>query len=99
MFEQLHASKIFLRSDPAPIDIKHTAHHRLINNKNNFKTFLSKDGEQYKVRVFENFKEMSRQMNKAYLRNAENQKYFKQSAGLVPEDQRRIKEQDDRTLD
>jgi hypothetical protein len=38
-------------------------------------------------------------MNKAYLRNMENQKYFKQSAGLIPEDQRRIKEQDDRTLD
>jgi hypothetical protein len=81
MFEQLHASKIFLRSDPAPIDTKHTAHHRLINNKNNFKTFLSKEGEQYKVRVFENFKEMSRQMMKAYLRNAENQKISRRVQG------------------
>jgi hypothetical protein len=77
VFDKLHSSKIFIRSDPAPIDIKHTAHHRLINNKNNYQTFLSKEGEQYKVRVFENFKEMSRQMNKAYLRNLENQKYFK----------------------
>jgi hypothetical protein len=45
MFEKLHQSKIFLRSDPEPIDIKHTAHHRLINNKNSYQTFLSKEGE------------------------------------------------------
>ena len=36
MFEKLHQSKIFLRSDPVPIDTKHTAQHRLINNKNHY---------------------------------------------------------------
>jgi hypothetical protein len=36
MFEKLHSSKIFLRSDPEPIDIKHTAQHRLLNTKNNY---------------------------------------------------------------
>ena len=36
VFEKLHSSKIFIRSDPVPIDIKHTAHHRLMNNKNNY---------------------------------------------------------------
>ena len=71
----------------------------MINNKNNNKTFLSKDAEQSNVRVFENFKEMSRQMIKGYLRSAVNQKYFKKSAGLVPEDQRLIKKQDNRTFD
>ena len=69
-----------------------------MNNKNKFGTFLNKGSEQYKVRVFENFKDMSRQMNKAYLRLMENKKFFKAN-GAVPEDRQRSKDEDDRTLD
>ena len=68
VFEKLHKGKIFLRSDPAPVDSVKTGNSRLINNKNNFRTFIHKDNENYKAKVFENFKDMSRQMNKAFLR-------------------------------
>ncbi len=86
VFEKLHGSKVFKRSDPAPLDIDKTAKKRIQNNKNSYHTFLNRESEQYKVRVFENFKDMSRQMNKAYLRLQENKKYFTSGAGLVPED-------------
>ncbi len=49
--------------------------------------------------MFENFKDMRRQMNKAYLRLMENKKFFKAGAGAVPEDRQRSKDEDDRTLD
>ena len=68
------------------MDINKTANKRIQNNKNSYQTFLNRENEQYKVRVFENFKDMSRQMNKAYLRIMENKKYFTSGAGLVPED-------------
>ena len=38
-------------------------------------------------------------MNKAYLRQVENRKFFKAGAGAVPEDRQRSKDQDDRTVD
>ena len=38
-------------------------------------------------------------MNKAYLRLAENKKFFKAGNGAVPEDQQKLKQEDDRTLD
>ena len=55
--------KIFYRSYPTFIETKHSAHHIMINNKTNKKTFLSKDSEQSNVRVYENFKEMFSQMS------------------------------------
>ena len=45
-----------------------TQNERLINNKNTYDVFLTKNEEKYKVKVFENFKAMNSQMNKAYLR-------------------------------
>jgi len=92
--------KVFLRSDPSPANIKATANARLINNNNRYSTFLKQGTEDYKVRVFENFKDMSRQMNKAYLRLMENKKFFKAGAGgAIPEDRQKSKDEDDRTLD
>lgn len=41
---------------------------------------------------------MKSQMNKAYLRQAENRKFFKGN-NAVPEDQLKIREEDDKTLD
>jgi hypothetical protein len=81
------------------VDTDKTAQERLINNQNKYGTFINKADEQYKVRVFENFKDMSRQMNKAYLRLMENKNFFKAGAGAVPEDRQKSKDEDDRTLD
>jgi hypothetical protein len=36
VFEKLHGSKVFVRSDPAPFDIDITAKKRLQNNKNSY---------------------------------------------------------------
>ena len=44
-FERLHSGRLFIRSDPDPKDIKRTAEGRLINNKNEFRTFINKDAE------------------------------------------------------
>ena len=99
VFNKLHSGRAFLRSDPDPVNTKVTANARLINNANRYGTFL-KSNEDYKVRVFDNFKDMSRQMNKAYLRLMENKKFFKAGAGgAIPEDRQKSKDEDDRTLD
>eukprot|EP00347_Sterkiella_histriomuscorum_P001834 403370501 len=89
--------KAFLRSSPRPVETVITDQKRLINNHNDFKSFLTRENELYKVKVFENFKNMKSQMNKAFLRQRENKKFFKGN-NAVPEDQIKIKEEDDATI-
>ena len=83
----------FLRSSPRPTETIKTQNERLINNKNTYDVFLTKNEEKYKVKVFENFKAMNSQMNKAYLRQIENRKFFKGN-NAVPEEQLKLKEED-----
>ena len=92
------SGKAFLRSSPKPIDIVKTSNLRLLNNQNAYETFVTKHDEKYKVKVFENFKAMNSQMNKAFLRQIENRKFFKGN-NAVPEEYIKLKEEDDQTLD
>ncbi|CDW76309.1 UNKNOWN [Stylonychia lemnae] len=92
------AQRPFLRTSPRPVEIVVTDQRRLINNKNEYGSFVTNQNEQYKVKVFENFKLMNSKMNKAFLRQAENKKFFKGN-NAVPEEQIKIKEEDDRTID
>jgi hypothetical protein len=55
---------------------------------------VTKHDEKYKVKVFENFKAMNSQMNKAFLRQIENRKFFKGN-NAVPEEYIKLKEEDD----
>ena len=59
MFSTKRKRKQFLRSSPKPGDTVKTQNERLINNKNSFNVFLTKNEERYKVKVFENFKSMN----------------------------------------
>lgn len=90
--------RAFRRSSPKPLETVITDNKRLINNHNEYKSFLTRDNETYKVKVFENFKVMKSQMNKAYLRQSENKIFFKGN-NAVPEEQLKIKEEDDSTID
>jgi hypothetical protein len=62
----------------------------LINSENNFDLFLERD--QQKALVFKNFKNVNRELTKAYLRQLEMQTMFtKAKGGALPEQQIKIK--------
>ncbi len=78
-------NKAFYRSSPRPQEMEQLDRLHLVNNQNNFQKFLNRPDEQYKVKVFENFKVMKSQMNKAFLRQQENKRFFKGNSA-VPEE-------------
>ena len=61
--------RVFIRTSPRPIETTTTFPYHLINSENTFDTFLDKD--QQKAKVFRNYKKMSRDLTKAYLRQLE----------------------------
>ena len=76
--------RVFQRSNPKPLETTTTFPDSLINSENNFDTFLAKDRQ--KALVFRNFKNLNRELTKAYLRQQDMQKMFsKAKGGALPE--------------
>ena len=60
--------------------------------------FLDRDAE--KLLVFKNFKNLNRKLTKAYMRKSNNNDMFsKNKGGALPENQVKMKQQDDETFD
>lgn len=78
--------RVFLRSNPKPLETTTTFPEQLINSNNTFDLFLSADPQ--KALVFKHFRNFSRDLTKAYLRQAETQSLFeKNKGGALPEHQ------------
>jgi hypothetical protein len=78
VFEQtqgmLPAEKVFLRTTPKPIETSQTFPDSIMNGQNKYETFLDKDP--HRLKIFKNFKNLSRDLTKAFLRQAENKDLF-----------------------
>ena len=89
--------KVFQRTNPKPIETTTTFPESLINSDNSFDMFLGQDPQ--KLLVFKNFRNLNRDLTKAYLRQAETQSLFeKAKGGALPEHQIKQKQQDDETF-
>ena len=76
--------RVFLRTNPKPLETSTTFPDSLINSENNFHLFCKAD--QRKAIVFQNYKQMNRDLTKAYLRQIENKNLFsKAKGGALPE--------------
>lgn len=89
--------KVFQLTSPKPIETTTTFPESLINSDNSFDMFLGQDPQ--KLLVFKNFRNLNRDLTKAYLRQAETQSLFeKAKGGALPEHQIKQKQQDDETF-
>ena len=75
--------RVFQLSNPKPIETTTTFPDSLLNSENKFETFLSKDEQ--KAMVLKNFKNINRDLTKAYLRQNEMKSMFKAKGGALPE--------------
>lgn len=62
----LPPEKVFLRTSPKPIETSQTFPDSIMNGQNKFDTFLDKDP--HRLKIFKNFKNLSRDLTKAFLR-------------------------------
>lgn len=89
--------RVFLRSNPKPIETTTTFPEQLIGSNNNYDLFLGRDPQ--KATVFKNFRNYNRDLTKAYLRQAETASLFeKVKGGALPEHQIKQKKEDDETF-
>ena len=84
-------------TSPKPIETSTTFPESLINSDNNWETFLKNDRQ--KSMVLSNFKNINRDLTKAYLRQHENKNMFKAKGGALPEQHIKMKKEDDETFD
>lgn len=89
--------RVFVRSNPKPMETSTTFPEQLINSNNSYDLFLDRDPQ--KAVVFKNFRNYNRDLTKAYLRQAETQSLFeKAKGGALPEHQIKQKKEDDETF-
>jgi hypothetical protein len=89
--------RVFQLTNPRPIETSTTFPDSLINSENNFATFLDRDEQ--KAMVLKNYKNINRDLTKAYLRQTEMKSMFKAKGAALPEQQIKIKKEDDETFD
>lgn len=64
----LPSEKVFLTTSPKPIETSQTFPESVMNGTNKFDTFLDKDP--HRLKIFKNYKNLSRDLTKAFLRQA-----------------------------
>jgi hypothetical protein len=80
------AEKVFIRSNPKPLEMQTTFGKDMVNFNNTWATHLPEDKQ--KLKVFENFKQYNRNLTKAFNRQTENAEFFQKAKGsALPESQ------------
>jgi len=89
--------KVFISTNPKPLETNTTFPEQLLNSENNINLFLKDD--RFKAQILRNFKRLNRDLIRAYLRQMDSQAVFTKkgrSVAQVPDSEQ--KEQDELTF-